>query len=69
MNLIEREAILLSLMTLVLGDTSEERLVDTMKDLFRSWGDQVASQEGDGLLVSMWYEFLFSILILALPRA
>ena len=30
-------------------------LVDTMKDLFRNWGDQIASQDGDGLLVSMWY--------------
>lgn len=33
-------------------------LVDTMKDLFRNWGDQIASQDGDGLLVSMWYATL-----------
>jgi hypothetical protein len=46
----------MSLMTLIVGDVGEQRLVDTTKELFRSWGDQVASQEGDGLLVSMWYE-------------
>jgi hypothetical protein len=55
-GLIVREAILMSMMTLILGDVGEQRLVDTTKELFRSWGDQVASQEGDGLLVSMWYE-------------
>jgi len=57
-NLISREAILMALMTLVLEERESERLVNTMKDLFRNWGDQVASQNGDGLLVSMWYVLL-----------
>ena len=44
-------------------------LVDTMKDLFRNWGDQIASQDGDGLLVSMWYATFNDVaLIQALRR-
>jgi hypothetical protein len=45
----------MALMTLLLEERESERLVNTLKDLFRNWGDQVASQNGDGLLVSMWY--------------
>lgn len=45
----------MALMTLILEERESERLVNTLKDLFRNWGDQVASQNGDGLLVSMWY--------------
>ena len=53
-RLILREAILMTLMALMANERGGEALVDIMKDLFRSWGDQVAAQEGDGLLVSMW---------------
>jgi hypothetical protein len=59
-NLIVREAILMALTALMIEDKEAERLVDTMKELFRNWGDQVATQVGDGLLVSMWYVFCLS---------
>ena len=54
-DLIIREAILMALTALMIEAREAESLVETMKDLFRNWGDQVAAQEGDGLLVSMWY--------------
>ena len=50
-----REGILVALMAISSGDANEEVLVDSLKSQFRSWGDQVAAQDGDGLLVSMWY--------------
>jgi hypothetical protein len=50
-----REAILMALVSLMFEDGDAESLVNKMKDLFRNWGDQVASQNGNGLLVSMWY--------------
>jgi hypothetical protein len=37
------------------GDANEEVLVESLKSQFHSWGDQIAAQEGDGLLVSTWY--------------
>lgn len=49
-----REAILLALM-----DICKESVFKTVKELFRSWGDQVAAEDGDGLLVSMWYTLIF----------
>lgn len=55
-SLIHREAILMSLMALlVVDDNKEESLVETVRELFRSWADQIAAHDGDGLLVSMWY--------------
>jgi hypothetical protein len=63
--LIIREAILMVLMTLMTNPTSGEALVGIMKDLFRNWGDQVAAQEGNGMLVSMWYAFLKMTLTVA----
>ena len=48
----------MALMALVMEDREGQDLVTIMKDLFRNWGDQVASQEGNGLLVTMWYVFL-----------
>ena len=59
-DLIVREAILMALTALMIEDRETERLVDTMKDLFRNWGDQVAAKEGDGLLVSMWYVLILN---------
>ena len=44
----------MALMTLIFEEKESERIVNTIKDLFHNWGDQVASQNGDGLLVSMW---------------
>lgn len=41
-------------MALMIDDQNAESWVNTIKDLFRSWGDQIAAQDGDGLLVSMW---------------
>jgi hypothetical protein len=43
------------LMTLMASPDESESFVEIMRDLFRNWGDQVAAQEGDGVLVSMWY--------------
>lgn len=57
------------LITLMADQQGGEALVEIMKDLFRAWGDQVASQEGDGMLVSMWYFHIFSWLILASRQA
>ena len=45
----------MALTALMIEDREAERLVDAMKELFRNWGDQIATQVGDGLLVSMWY--------------
>lgn len=45
----------MALMSLMIEDREAESLVNTMKDLFRNWGDQVAAQEGNGILVTMWY--------------
>lgn len=50
-----REGILVALMAISSANANEEALVDSLKSQFRSWGDQVAAQDGDGLLVSMWY--------------
>jgi hypothetical protein len=59
-GLIVREAILMALTALMIEDGEAESLIDTMKDLFRNWGDQVAAQEGDASLVSMWYVLMFN---------
>jgi hypothetical protein len=61
-DLIVREAILMALTALMIEDREAERLVDIMKDLFRNWGDQVAAQESDGSLVSMWYGLTFNLI-------
>ena len=45
----------MALMALMIEDKEAESLVNSTKDLFRSWGDQVAGQSGNGVLVSMWY--------------
>jgi hypothetical protein len=44
----------MALMAMGVEDREEERMVSTIKDLFPSWGDQVASGNGNGVLVSMW---------------
>jgi hypothetical protein len=54
-DLMIREAILMALMALMIEEKEAESLVNSTKDLFRSWGDQVAGQSGNGVLVSMWY--------------
>lgn len=46
----------MSLMAMSVEDREAETMVNTIKDLFHSWGDQVAAQEGNCVLVSMWYE-------------
>jgi hypothetical protein len=56
-----REAILMAM-----SDIRKENTSKLIKELFRSWGDQVAADNGDGLLVSMWYIVLVSLLIKAL---
>ena len=45
----------MALMALMIEEKEAETLVNSTKDLFRSWGDQVAGQSGNGVLVSMWY--------------
>lgn len=45
-----KEAILMAML-----DIRKESIVKIVKDLFRAWGDQIAAEDGDGLLVSMWY--------------
>ena len=45
----------MTLMYLLVDSEPKSDLVRTMKDLFRNWGDQVAAQDGDGRIVSMWY--------------
>lgn len=48
----------MALMAVSSGDANEEVLTESLKSQFHSWGDQIAAQEGDGLLVSMWYIYL-----------
>ncbi len=48
----------MALMGVSSGDANEEVLVESLKSKFHSWGDQIAAQDGDGLLVSMWYIYL-----------
>ena len=45
----------MALMAISSGDDNEQVIVESLKSQFRSWGDQMAAQDGDGLLVSMWY--------------
>jgi hypothetical protein len=45
----------MALMAMSVEDREGERMVSTIKDVFPSWGDQVASGNGNGVLVSMWY--------------
>lgn len=49
-----REAILMTLMYLLVDSSPKEKLIRMTQDLFRNWGDQVAAEDGDGRLVSMW---------------
>ena len=45
----------MALMAVASGDANDEVLMKSLKSQFHSWGDQIAAQDGDGLLVSMWY--------------
>ena len=45
----------MALMAMSVEERETEVMVSSIKDLFHSWGDHVAAQQGNGVLVSMWY--------------
>ena len=59
----------MTLTALMTEEREAERLVNTMKDIFTNWADQVAAEQGDGLLVSMWCVILLTMLIEVLRQA
>jgi len=45
----------MALMAISAEERGTKVMISAIKDLFHSWGDHVAAQQGNGVLVSMWY--------------